>query len=277
MLSSSGRFYSINPFYFFCLKLGDFIVLENDDVCAVGKVRSPPENSLMVQNIIHEKQNRFLDNELSLDSEDIYKELRIMGYDYSGEFRRLKKIRTNDFKHILGTCEWNGSVVTFLDALLQTMAFESPIRKLMVPVMIKTLRIDPKVLLEAITQNRITKAVTESDSLKPQKDKGFVEVKSEVKVINWLPSSHVKQITDEFCFFKSQLHFYYNSKSKLLVTHGIEVEDVEAFPIPRKVDTSNLVLNSYEFVGNEDNSAIDECDRKNIIEYLEVLIIPYYS
>ena len=70
--------------------------------------------------------------------------------------------------------------------------------------------------------------------------------------------------------FESEIPFYFNSNSKLLVTHGIEIENVMAFPIPRKVDVTNLVLDSYEFVLNDDNNAIEEYDRNNINEYLEV-------
>ena len=94
---------------------GAFFVLENDNVCAFGKISSPIEDSLLIQHIIHEKQNIVLENEFSLNANDIYKDLRVMGYDYSGEFQRLKNIRTNDFKEIHGICEWNGNVVTFLD------------------------------------------------------------------------------------------------------------------------------------------------------------------
>ena len=136
--------------------------MESDNVCAIGKVRSPSEDSLLLQPIIHEKENTVLENEFSLTAEDIYKELRVVGYDYSGEFQRLKKIRTNDFKNIFGICEWNGNVIPFLDALLQAMVFAAPFKKLMVPVLIKTMRIDPKVLFESVTHNQISERVVEN-------------------------------------------------------------------------------------------------------------------
>ena len=53
---------------------------------------------------------------------------------------------------------------------------------------------------------------------------------------------------------------------------GLRSMGVTAFPIPRKVDMSNLVLDSYEFVANQDINAIDSCDRNHIIEYLEVFL-----
>ena len=243
--------------------------MENDNICAQGKVRPALEDTLLVQQIIHEKQNQVLENEFNLYADDIYKDLRVMGYDYSGEFQRLKNIRTNDFKEIYGICEWNGNVVTFLDALLQSMILAAPFRKLMVPVMIKTLRIDPDVLFKAIntfkSEEEVKKLLseTETEALTTVSGAAMAEV----------ADITLEKMTKKFCFFRSEMPFHYNSESKLLVTHGIEVENVTAFPIPRKVDTTNLVLDSYEFVANEDNNAIESCDQNHIIEYLEVIII----
>ena len=73
-----------------------------------------------------------------------------------------------------------------------------------------------------------------------------------------------------FCNFKSTVPFYYNANTYILVAPGVEIESVLAFPIPRKMPNT-LNLDSYEFVANEDNNAINECDKKQIIEYLEVL------
>ena len=253
--------------------------MENDNLCATGKIRSPSEDSLLVQSIIHEKQNTVFENELSLSSKDIYQDLRIMGYDYSGEFQRLKKIRTKDFKQIHGICEWNGNLITFLDALLQSMAFAAPFRKLMVPVMIKSLRIDPFVLFDAITHNRkVENEGTQNEQVFDEISGDMKKFESEaeqlkstfneVKTID----QQMEKMKNRFCMFMADMPFYFNPKTKLLITHGIEVQNVMAFPIPRKHETMNLVNDSYEFITNDDNTAIEQCDRKHIIEYLEVKI-----
>ena len=235
-------------------------------MCATGKVFSPVDDSLLVQSIIHEKQNLVSNNEFSLSADDIYKDLRVMGYDYSGEFQRLKNIRTNDFKEIQGICEWNGNVVTFLDGLMQSMILATPFRKLMIPVMIKTLRIDPKELYEAVNHYKIL----EQDQIMINGDKQRdFENKGSFSEVSDLDEKRMKT---RFHLFKSSMPFYFDSISRLLVTHGIELEYVRVYEIPRKVDMVNLVLDSYEFVANKDNNAIESCDRKHIIEYLEVFL-----
>ena len=57
---------------------------------------------------------------------------------------------------------------------------------------------------------------------------------------------------------------------KLVVTHGIEVKGIIAMPITRKVNKQNLKLESYQFIANEENNAIEEIDRKKILEYIKV-------
>ena len=77
---------------------------------------------------------------------------------------------------------------------------------------------------------------------------------------------------NEFCLFNSNIPFYYNNDTKTVITHGLEVENVLTHPIPRKTDSTNLVLDSYEFIPNNDLNAIEEYDKKHINEYLEVKV-----
>ena len=128
--------------------------MENGNASCLGKIRSPEEYSLCVQNVVTDipKDEYF---EVEIETDDIYKDLRIMGYDYGLKFRGLRRMKTNNFETLCGEVEWDGNWVTFMDSLLQTMATAMPFRKLMVPVMIKQLRCDPKVLYEAIAQNKV--------------------------------------------------------------------------------------------------------------------------
>ena len=240
--------------------------MENDNICATGRVHSPTEDPLLVQQIIHENQNCILENEFSLGADDIYKDLGIIGYDYSGEFRGLKSIRTNDFQEIHGICKWTGNVVTYLDALLQSMILSAPLRKLMVPVMIRVLRIDPKTLFDSALHYKTVDI--SSDSAEEIKSLE-ISSKFDTSVTNVLNAMKF-DTNQRFSVFYSEIPFYFNSNSKLLVTHGIEIEGLIAIPIPRKVDVTNLVLDSYEFVLNDDNNAIEDYDRRYINEYLEV-------
>lgn len=240
-------------------------------MCCSGRVHLPSEDSLLVQQIIHESHNRKVENEFSLSRNDIYKELGVMGYDYSGDFQRLTQISTNDFKTIRGICEWNGNLITFLDALMQSMALSAPFRKLMVPVMIKVVRIDPKVLFEAVRHNKVSEIKSED-----QIEMSIAREELDKEIIDNVVGSceeAMDSLSRTFCMFRANMPLHFNARSGLLVTYGIEVENVVALPIPRRLDSTNLVLDSYQFLLNDDNQAIDESNRKAMVEYIEVMLI----
>ena len=130
------------------------MILENANVTCVGKISSPDEYSLCVQNLVTDvPTDEFCGAEIETD--DIYKDLRVVGYDYGKRFRGMRRLKTNDFEVLRGEVEWDGNWVPFVDSLLQTMIAGMPFRKLMVPVMIKKLRCDPKVLYEAVAANKV--------------------------------------------------------------------------------------------------------------------------
>jgi hypothetical protein len=56
----------------------------------------------------------------------------------------------------------------------------------------------------------------------------------------------------------------------MIVTHGIEIKNILAVPIPRKALTKGLELESYKFIPNEENDAIEQIDKKEITEYIQV-------
>ena len=246
-------------------KTYDFVILENDNECCRGKVYGPIDDSLLLQSQFYENQNRVFDDELTLNKDDIYKDLRVRGYDYSGEFQKLIRIRTNDFQTLLGECEWDGNVVSFVDNLLQAQMLASPFRKLMVPVMVKSMRIDPKVLFETIKQNRNNQVRVKNSTDMELVRETIADNLEEKDLIEYQDRE-----SERFAIFKSSMPFYFNANTRILIAPGVEIEQVLSFPIPRKMPTS-LVLDSYEWVANEDNSAINECDKQSLNEYLEVI------
>jgi fatty acid synthase len=95
---------------------------------------------------------------MTLDSNDIYKELRIRGYDYGPKFRRIQDLRIEDSEKVYGNIEWTGNMIPFMDALLQSQAIALPFRKLFVPVMISSLRCDPKKFSKPLKkENKLSK------------------------------------------------------------------------------------------------------------------------
>ena len=262
------------------LSSGDFMIFENQNLCCIGKIRSPEEDFLCVQDIVHDmNEKRYSESEITLNTSDIYKDLKAVGYDYGNLFKGLRDIKTDDFQEIKGTVEWDGNWVTFMDSLLQTMALAMPFRKLMVPVMIKRLRCDPKVMYEGIDKNRVIvtedKVFNEDQMIddvindEEAKDEDYdKDLEGMLEIDNKQYLEGV--IGTRFHMYKSHLPFYANMNSRMIVTHGIEIEDLMALPIPRKTNVQDLKLESYQFLANEDMNAIEESNKTYLLDYLKV-------
>ncbi|CAG2175521.1 unnamed protein product, partial [Oppiella nova] len=195
-------------------KQNDFGIYENDNLCCVGKIRAPGDDVLVAQHKIYENETNLSKCEYILERDDIYKELRILGLDYGPEFRRLLKVGTNDYKNFYALNEWTGNWVTYMDAVLQSMALALPF-------------------------------------------------------LNTLLENEMDKFKERFAIYPANMPLYFNMDTKHLVAQGIEVEQVLAFPIPRRVDTVDLVLDSAEFCANDDPAAIDESMKASIMKYLE--------
>ena len=79
-------------------------------------------------------------------------------------------------------------------------------------------------------------------------------------------------IGQDFHIYKAMMPFHVDMNSRMIVAPGIEVKDLMALPIPRKVNIQDLKLKSYEYVANEDYNAIEECDKKAIMENIKVCL-----
>lgn len=79
--------------------------------------------------------------EETMTSRDVYKELRLRGYNYSGLFRSVKGATTDGSK---GRIAWNNNWVAFMDNMLQIQILSGDTRGLFVPTGITKLVIDTK-------------------------------------------------------------------------------------------------------------------------------------
>ncbi|XP_028825311.1 fatty acid synthase [Denticeps clupeoides] len=80
------------------------------------------------------------DHKLRLKASDIYKELRLRGYDYGKTFQGILE-SNNAGDH--GKLEWTGNWVTFLDTMLQMIVVGLSGRSLRLPTRIRSVCIDP--------------------------------------------------------------------------------------------------------------------------------------
>ncbi|XP_059050662.1 fatty acid synthase-like [Achroia grisella] len=118
---------------------GDFDVCEGSSVVVTGKVRLAKEPSAdRLQTPFFATADE--PNLLSLDTNDIYKEFRLRGYNYSGVFR---SILSSDPRGTKGELAWNDSWITFTDAMVQFEVIGMKSRQLFLPTRIQRALFDP--------------------------------------------------------------------------------------------------------------------------------------
>ena len=106
--------------------------MENKNICCFGKVYASESDTLLVQNMLYDKPN---DSEsITIDANDVYKELGVHGYDYGPMFRGIEEVVYENCDKVYGKIKWTKNWVTFVDALLQTQIIAMPFRQLFVPV-----------------------------------------------------------------------------------------------------------------------------------------------
>lgn len=119
---------------------GRFEVSENSTIVASGVVRTSKNPAQeKIPSAIFSPINK--DEEEVMTTKDIYKELRLRGYQYSGLFRSLKSASISGMK---GHIAWMGNWVTYLDNMLQIMILGMDTRDLYIPMKIQKIVIDTK-------------------------------------------------------------------------------------------------------------------------------------
>jgi hypothetical protein len=169
-----------------------------------------------------------------------------------------------------------------MDSLLQSQAIALPFRKIFVPVMISSLRCDPKKFFDAIEER---KQMIYEDSKESQKnlvqevnESGIdIDISGENVEKNDLKEAVEKEVRlfeglvdDSDVKYRSVLPVFIDISLNMIVTHGIEIKNVLAVPIPRKAFAQGLELESYQFIPNEENDAIEQIHKKDITEYIQV-------
>ncbi|GAB1860823.1 Fatty acid synthase [Camponotus japonicus] len=136
---------------------GKFEVTEGGSVVVTGKVHvaSNPKQEMILNNLLSEDD----EEEEHMTVRDIYKELKLRGYQYSGWFRGLKSASISCNK---GHIAWGNNWVTFMDTMLQLYILGYDTRDLYVPTSIQELMINP-----ALHTSKLKYKVTEKDKILP--------------------------------------------------------------------------------------------------------------
>uniref|UniRef100_A0A0K0ESV2 Fatty acid synthase n=1 Tax=Strongyloides stercoralis TaxID=6248 RepID=A0A0K0ESV2_STRER len=128
---------------------GNFEILDDEQICASGRIYIPDETQLPYYNNFEGIQTSPIAERIELDTEDAYKEFLLRGYEYGQAFRGIYRVCNSGER---GTLYWNGNWVTFLDSLLQTALLAERADSLRLPTRIRYLRIDPNKQLESIQE-----------------------------------------------------------------------------------------------------------------------------
>ncbi|XP_051968369.1 fatty acid synthase-like [Xyrauchen texanus] len=120
-----------------------FEVSENGNLAVSGKVSVFEDAGL---HTFHAELAKPMDTDqedpkLHLKAGDIYKELRLRGYDYGKTFQGI--LESNNAGDC-GKLHWVGNWVTFLDTMLQMIVVGLPGRSLRLPTRIRSVSVDPK-------------------------------------------------------------------------------------------------------------------------------------
>ncbi len=129
---------------------GTFEIIENNTIIVTGKISLSEQ--LTMQKF--HKQNVLNSNEKSLQTNEIYRDFNLRGYEYSGLFRGINQI---NIEGTSGELKWNNDWISYLDTMLQVHLI--PTQGLQLPTRIDSLRIDPKIHLESISSSTSTCSV----------------------------------------------------------------------------------------------------------------------
>lgn len=133
---------------------GDFEICESGSVAVSGKVFIPEniENEMLDLPTYKTNENDLL----SLTTADIYKELRLRGYDYDGLF---KGITESDNRGINGQLAWNKNWIGFMDTMLQFSILGQDTKELYLPTRLQKVIINPEAHYKFLSGNSNTKGI----------------------------------------------------------------------------------------------------------------------
>ncbi|KYN14724.1 Fatty acid synthase [Trachymyrmex cornetzi] len=127
---------------------GKFEITEGDSIVVTGTVYEAlnPEQEMVPTDLLSETND---ENE-NMTARDVYKELKLRGYQYRGLFRGLKSASISGTQ---GHITWKSNWESFMDTMLQMIIIGYDTRELCVPTDIKKLVINPTLHASKLRDN----------------------------------------------------------------------------------------------------------------------------
>ncbi|RDD36517.1 Fatty acid synthase [Trichoplax sp. H2] len=209
--------------------VGKFVVTSGSSLAVSGKV-SLAEDDMEISPLPAFGE----DDATPLSKEDVYKELRLRGYDYGPTFQGIETAAQNGLRAKL---LWNGNWVSFLDTMLQMSVFSLPGRSLRLPTRIRHICIDPR--------------KQPFDYEEESEDKG---------------ENSGEETTEKVEKSEEFLEYSINPYTNMCVAGGVELQGLHATVAPRKQDRQNAPsLEEFHFIPYFESDIFGK--DKNLLQY----------
>ncbi|KAK3090166.1 hypothetical protein FSP39_009679 [Pinctada imbricata] len=204
---------------------GEFEICESGSLVVSGKIQSTNGK----QAYHEEATSSTPDKTFKLTSSDVYKELRLRGYDYVSDFRG---IHASDIDGMSGELLWKGNWVTFIDTMLQMSVLRLQGKCLRLPTRIKSLTIDPVSHLQYVyeTDNGHSVVRVEIDGYTDRCTAGGVKIHGLHATVAPRRHNHRPPVLEQYSFvpYMSQSkHCPQEMEDYVNVCNGITVECLE--------------------------------------------------
>lgn len=132
---------------------GKFEICEGGSLAVSGTIKIP--ENIEMEELLLDPIDYDTKSGLMLERGDVYKELRLRGYDYAGIFRGINK---SDTKANAGELEWINNWVSFMDTMLQFSIMGKDLRELYLPTRIERIVLNPQKHLQELetTKDHVT-------------------------------------------------------------------------------------------------------------------------
>ncbi|XP_053214097.1 fatty acid synthase-like [Panonychus citri] len=250
---------------------GTFSISESDTVVAFGKAFGNPDLELVRTSHPKLRKNSC---EYNLNKKDIYKELRVRGYDYGPHFQCLTsasssrvhgkvewrdpknselKASTTIGKSLAGVFSFLKTWITFTDSILQFVPLSNQNnRNLYVPTGLQSLICDPIQILEMVNHfNRLSKLIKTSDSKKTDLSVSIDHKRS------------IKDTTKRHLY--PEFDVYHDPITQTVSTEGVWVRGLFASDTIRRKQP--VTVSTYDFTPFHENHAVDEITLQSIESY----------
>lgn len=129
---------------------GQFAIIEGGSVCVTGVARICKDNPSTQQFERQFVQTEKKEDVMTLTQSEIYKELRVRGYDYGPTFQGLIEATADGSS---GKVKWLDNFISFSDSLLQLAVFSKKSRDLHLPTFIEYIKFDIVTLMEKVKES----------------------------------------------------------------------------------------------------------------------------